>query len=342
MSKPTASSVPAPAAAPVPALDVQHVSVAYGSGPGAVQAVEDVTFRVGRGEIVGLAGESGSGKSTLAYAVTRLLRPPARLTRGRIWVDGIDVYALTPTELERFRWARVSIVFQSALNSLNPVLSIGTQIADVIQVHEHVPRDVAVERAQELLRLVDVDPRRLSSFPHQLSGGQRQRVVIAMALALKPTLVIFDEPTTALDVVVQREILTEVQALQRSLGFSLLFITHDLSLLGEIADRVMIMYAGRIVETGDTPSLYESPLHPYTQGLMASFPSVFEAQEVLEGIPGNPPDMRMPPPGCRFHPRCPKVREECTRVAPPLIAVGADADRTVACHLYPPTGGERE
>jgi peptide/nickel transport system ATP-binding protein len=342
MSNPTVSSVPAPAAAPVPALEVEHVSVAYGSGPGAVQAVEDVTFRVGRGEIVGLAGESGSGKSTLAYAITRLLRPPARLTRGRIWVDGVDVYALNPIELERFRWARVSIVFQSALNSLNPVLSIGTQIADVIQVHENVSREVAVERAKELLRLVDVDPRRLSSFPHQLSGGQRQRVVIAMALALRPTLVIFDEPTTALDVVVQREILTEVQALQRSLGFSLLFITHDLSLLGEIADRVMIMYAGRIVESGDTAALYESPLHPYTQGLMASFPSVFEAQEVLEGIPGNPPDMRMPPPGCRFHPRCPKVRDECTRIAPRLITVGSDAERTVACHLYPPTGGDRE
>ncbi len=331
------------AAETVPVLDVRHVSVSYGRGRAEVRAVEDLSLTVAPGEIVGLAGESGSGKSTLAFAITRLLRPPALLTKGKIFVDGTDVYALSERELEHFRWARVSIVFQSALNSLSPILSIGTQIADAIQAHEPVSRPEAVSRAAELLHMVDVDPHRLSGFPHQLSGGQRQRVVIAMALALRPRLVIFDEPTTALDVVVQKEILLKVQALQRDLGFSLLFITHDLSLLGEVAGRVFVMYAGRLTEAGETRSLYTHPLHPYTQGLMASFPSVFEARETLEGIPGNPPDMRNPPAGCRFHPRCARVMDICRTLPPPLLPIRGDGGRLLACHLYaelPGEGGE--
>ncbi len=321
-----------------PVLEVEHLTVAYGSGGRAVTAVEDVSFRVEPGEVVGLAGESGSGKSTLAFALVRRLRPPARRVAGSVRISGADIYAMGPEALRSFRWAGVSIVTQSALNSLNPVLTVGTQIADAIQAHKRVSRDEAVARAAEVVRMVDLEPGRLRSFPHQLSGGQRQRAVIAMALALRPPLVIFDEPTTALDVVVQRGILEKVRALKAALGFSILFITHDLSLLGEMADRVLIMYAGRVAESASAEALYTHPLHPYTRGLMASFPSVFEVREFLAGIAGSPPDMRRPPAGCRFHPRCPDAMDACRVTAPALTTPGGEVDRQVACHLY--GGGE--
>lgn len=321
-----------------PVLRIEHLSVAYGHGANAVVAVEDMSFSIAPGEVVGLAGESGSGKSTLAFAVTRLLRPPAHRVAGRVILEGIDVYSLSDEELQRARWAKVAIVFQSALNSLNPVLTVGTQIADAIQAHERVSRQDTIDRVAELFKMVDLDPNRLRSYPHQLSGGQRQRAVIAMALALRPPLVIFDEPTTALDVVVQRDILQQVKELQRQLGFSVLFITHDLSLLGELADRVLIMYAGRLMEAGPTDLVYSHPLHPYTQGLMASFPSVFEKKQDLQGIPGSPPDMRHPPSGCRFHPRCPYAMDICRVKQPPLIRMPDHPDHLVACHLY--TGEE--
>lgn len=321
-----------PGASPV--LAVRGLTVTYGYGAEAVTAVEDVSFAVAPGEIVGLAGESGSGKSTLAFAAVRLLRPPARRVSGTVEIAGTDVYALDEEGLRAFRWAKVSIVTQSALNSLNPILSIGTQIADAIQAHKAASRNEAIERATECMRLVDLDPERLKRFPHQLSGGQRQRAVIAMALALRPPLMIFDEPTTALDVVVQRGILEKVRALKAEFGFSVLFITHDLSLLGEMADRVLVMYAGRLAESAPTATLFDQPLHPYTRGLMASFPSVFEPRETLTGIPGNPPDMRRPPPGCRFHPRCSQAMDRCRESVPPLLRTAEAVERHVACHLF--------
>jgi peptide/nickel transport system ATP-binding protein len=330
-------AVPRPALEPL--LEVDHLTVAYGAGAGSVRAVEDVSLRVGRGEVVGLAGESGSGKSTLALAIARLLRPPARKVAGTVRFEGVDVYGLDERALERFRWARVSFVFQSALHSLNPVLTVGTQIVDAIVHHEPVSRAQAVERAAGLLRMVGVDPGRLKSFPHQLSGGQRQRVVIAMALALRPPLVILDEPTTALDVVVQRDILRQVQELKARLGFSILFITHDLSLLGEVSDRVLVMYAGRLTEAAPTEVLFRTPAHPYTKGLMTSFPTVFRDNEDLVGVPGSPPDMRMPPSGCRFHPRCPAAMPVCAQKVPALLPVGRDIAHLAACHLLSAEGG---
>jgi peptide/nickel transport system ATP-binding protein len=330
-------------------LDVRHVSVEYASASSAVRAVDDVSFALARGQILGLAGESGSGKTTLANAIARLLRPPARVVQGEVLYSPrpekaagareaapapMDVLALTPDELRAFRWRRLSMVFQSAMNSLNPVLDIGAQIDDVLQAHApSMSRKSRQERAVELLQLVGIAPDRLHSFPHELSGGMRQRATIAIALALDPELIIMDEPTTALDVVVQREILAEITDLRDRLGFSVIFITHDLSLLLEIADRVAIMYAGRIVESATSAELHARPRHPYTYGLLHSFPKVRGQRITLTGIPGSPPDLRALPSGCAFHPRCAFAFDVCRSASPELLP-SACGTRSVACHLY--------
>jgi peptide/nickel transport system ATP-binding protein len=331
-------------------LEVRHVSVEYAGAGGAVHAVDDVSFTLARGQILGLAGESGSGKSTLAYTVARLLRPPARVVQGSVLyhprpaagaaADGpaaepVDVFALTPEQLRAFRWRRLSVVFQSAMNSLNPVLDVGTQITDVLRAHDPaMGRARRQERAAELLRLVGIAPDRLRSFPHELSGGMRQRTSIAIALALDPEIIIMDEPTTALDVVVQREILAEIAALRERLGFSVIFITHDLSLLLEVADQVAIMYAGRIVETGTSAQLRTNPRHPYTYGLAHSFPKLRGPRTTLTGIPGSPPDLRALPPGCAFHPRCALAFDACRSANPALPPCSSGDESRVACHLY--------
>jgi peptide/nickel transport system ATP-binding protein len=332
-------------------LEVRHVSVDYGSASGAVHAVDDVSFNLKRGQILGLAGESGSGKSTLAYAVARLLRPPAVVTQGQMLyyprpgledkneddsLNPIDLLELTPAELRNFRWRKLSIVFQSAMNALNPVLDIGAQIIDVLKAHNpSMPRQAQKARAAELLRMVGIAPDRLHAYPHELSGGMRQRAVIAIALALNPEIIIMDEPTTALDVVVQREILAEIMALRRDFGFSVIFITHDLSLLLEIADQVAIMYAGRIVETATREQLYLHPRHPYTYGLLHSFPSLHGPRRSMLGIPGSPPDLRSVPTGCAFNPRCSFTFGPCQTVVPALLTPSSEApEQRVACHLY--------
>jgi peptide/nickel transport system ATP-binding protein len=333
-------------------LDVQHMSVEYAAAGGAVRAVDDVSFTLARGQIFGLAGESGSGKSTLAYAIARLLRPPARVVGGKALYyprsassvnaqdaspQPVDVLALTPSELQAFRWRRLSIVFQSAMNALNPVLDIGTQITDVL--HAHYPTMDAQarrERVVELLRMVGIAPDRARSFPHELSGGMRQRAVIAIALALDPEIIIMDEPTTALDVVVQREILAEIMSLRDRLGFSVIFITHDLSLLLEIADQLAIMYAGHLVETATREELRRHPRHPYTYGLLHSFPSLHGPRSVLTGIPGTPPDLRAVPSGCAFRPRCAAAFDACESAVPSLRPPATGAIQRVACHLYDP------
>ena len=328
------------------ALDIQHVSVDYGEGPQAVHAVSDVTLSLRRGEMLGLAGESGSGKTTLAHAITRLLRSPAHIVGGQAlyyprqresW-DGrpIDLLGLTPAELRQLRWRELAIVFQSAMNALNPVLSVGAQITDVLAIHS--PEMTASERrdrAVELLRLVGIAPDRLRSYPHELSGGMRQRVMIAIALALNPEIILMDEPTTALDVVVQREILMEIMQLREQFGFSVIFITHDLSLLLEMSDTIAIMYAGRLVEIGTAAQVYHQPRHPYTYGLLHSFPSLHGPKSTLHGIPGSPPDLRAIPPGCAFHPRCAYAFESCSRMLPPLLAPDPQApEQRAACLLY--------
>ncbi|MGB3329954.1 MAG: ABC transporter ATP-binding protein, partial [Thermomicrobiales bacterium] len=249
-----------------PLIRIQDLKVDYLSSRGPVRAVDGVTFQLRPGEVLGLAGESGSGKSTIAQAILRILQPPAVITGGSVVFGDRDVLSMDDEELLGFRWRDVSMVFQSAMNALNPVMTIGDQIADVIMAHEDVSHREAKKRAGELLEVVGIEANRIDSYPHQLSGGMRQRAVIAIALALKPPLMIMDEPTTALDVVVQKEILAQIAELREQLGFSIIFITHDLSLLVEIADRIAIMYAGQIVELAAARELFTNPLHPYTQG----------------------------------------------------------------------------
>jgi peptide/nickel transport system ATP-binding protein len=333
-------------------LDVSHLGVDYLSESGEVHAVSDVSLRLRRGEILGLAGESGSGKSTMAYAITRLLRPPAEITRGEVLYYGkeadlsgssiaaepIDILRLNPAELRAIRWSELAIVFQSAMNALNPTMTVGNQLLDVLATHRpEMPPSQRRERARELFEMVGIAAERLKSYPHELSGGMRQRAMIAIALALSPKIIIMDEPTTALDVVVQREILTELLRLREQLDLSIIFITHDLSLLLEIADTIAIMYAGRVVEMTSARNLHHQPLHPYSFGMLHSFPSLHGERRLMTGIAGSPPDLRNVPTGCAFHPRCPLVFAPCATVVPDLLRspVG-HVGQSVACHRYDP------
>ncbi|QMU77543.1 ABC transporter ATP-binding protein [Streptacidiphilus sp. PB12-B1b] len=330
-----------------PVLEIRNLCVDYGLGDQAVRAVRDVSLTLHRGEVLGLAGESGSGKSTLAYGLTRLLPPPGVVSGGEVIYhpregEPVDVLKLSDAGLRKFRWAETSIVFQGAMNSLNPVFKVSTQLTDVLAAHEpSMGKAERLSRARELLTLVGIAPDRMDSYPHQLSGGMRQRVMIGMALALEPQLVVMDEPTTALDVVMQRQILRQLVGLRERLGFSVLFITHDLSLLVEFSDRIAIMYGGRIVEQAPADRLYRDPLHPYSDGLLHAFPPLRGERRELTGIPGSPPDLRSMPSGCAFHPRCPKAFDPCRETLPRL---GAPADlpdpaqardRSVACWLHP-------
>jgi peptide/nickel transport system ATP-binding protein len=311
-------------------LVVRDLCVDYGVGtPGPVRAVDHVSFELAPGEVLGLAGESGSGKSTIAHALLRALPAGAAITGGSIHLRGTDVLRLDEEGLRRYRFSQASLVFQSALHALAPVLRIGEQIADVILAHERVSRQEARRRAGHLLELVGLPAARLSAFPHQLSGGMRQRVVIAIALALAPPLLILDEPTTALDVLVQRDLLETLAELRQRLGFAVLFITHDLALLLEMATRIAVLYAGRLVEAAPAQELLKTPRHPYTRGLLRSFPSL-SSGILPEGIGGAPPDLAAPPTGCRFHPRCPEAEPLCAREAPPLRVL--TEGRLCACH----------
>jgi peptide/nickel transport system ATP-binding protein len=324
-------------------LEIRGLSVDYGLGADAVRAVHDVDLTLHRGEVLGLAGESGSGKSTLAYGMTRLLPPPGVISGGEViyhsGADGpVDILTMTQAQLRDFRWAETSIVFQGAMNSLNPVHKVSDQITDVLQAHRpELSRRERRDRARELLTLVGISTDRLDAYPHQLSGGMRQRVMIGMALALDPKIVIMDEPTTALDVVMQRQILRTLVELRNRFPFSVLFITHDLSLLVEFADRIAIMYGGRIIESAPAATLYREPLHPYSSGLLQSFPPLRGPKRELTGIAGSPPDLRQLPTGCSFHPRCPKAFEPCPQTIPALGQPARDGavPRSVACWLHP-------
>jgi oligopeptide/dipeptide ABC transporter ATP-binding protein len=317
-----------------PVLSITDLSIAYRTGAGDVRAVDGVSLDLHAGETVGLVGESGSGKSTLAYGATRLLRAPAVITGGSVRYQGrrmdtpVDVLQLSADQLVGMRWREISIVFQSAMNALNPVLSVHAQLVDVIRAHLPLDRGEATEKAAGLLDLVGIPRARLRSYPHELSGGMRQRVMIAMALATDPEVVIMDEPTTALDVVVQREILGQILELKERLGFAILFITHDLSLLLELADRIAVMYAGQLMEVATAAEIHHEPAHPYTKRLLRSFPSLRGPRRELTGIPGTPPDLLDPPPGCPFLARCSEGTEACAHIEVRLAKVRSSADPT--------------
>jgi len=311
-----------------PILQLRDLRVYYYTLLGAVRAVDGVTMDVGRGEWVSIVGESGSGKSTLALAIMRLVPPPGRIVGGSILFDGTDLTRLSEAEMRRIRGRRIGMVFQDPMASLDPVRRIGDQIADVYLEHGVASsKGEAIRMAGEALEMAGLPRDWVDRYPHQLSGGQRQRALIAAAVALKPELLIADEPTTALDVIVQAKIMDLIEGLKRELGMTVILITHDIALAAERSTRIAVMYAGKLVEYGPVDAIVEDPLHPYTRGLIESAPDLW-GEKRLRGIPGYPPDLRRPPSGCRFHPRCPLALERCRSEEPPLVRVG---DRLVAC-----------
>ena len=319
-----------------PQISIRNLCVDYITADGDVRAVNDVSFDIGKGEIFGLAGESGCGKSTIAFALMRLHKPPAFISAGEVFFaddegQSRDIMQLSDGEMSVFRWSEMSMVFQSAMNALNPVIPVVDQFTDVIMRHTNKTKYEAVKRAEQLLQIVDIHPNRLSDYPHQFSGGMRQRLVIAIALALNPKLIIMDEPTTALDVVVQREILQKIYALKEEFGFSILFITHDLSLMVEFSDRIGIMYSGQLIEVASSQDILKNPYHPYTYGLGSSFPSLTGPKTELIGIPGNPLNLLDIPTGCRFQARCSRVEEICRTKANPLREI--ENGHMSNCHL---------
>ena len=314
-------------------LDIRGLSVEYLVGDTRLRAVDPVSVSIHKGVTVGLAGESGCGKSTLAFALAKLHKPPALIAEGEVLFNGQDVLAFDDEALRRFRWKEASVVFQSAMNCLNPVISINQQICDVLLAHHpEMQRSEAEERARELLKVVGIHPDRLNQYPHQFSGGMRQRAVLAISLALKPQLIIMDEPTTALDVVVEREIMDQLSELKGQFGFSILLISHDLSLMGEITDRIAVMYAGKLVEIAATEDVLFDPQHPYTKGLVNSFPHLFGEKKELTGIPGNPLNLYEPPEGCYFAERCGDRMSICQSKEPDLIQLSSG--RKAKCHLF--------
>lgn len=343
-----------PALSPVSArahvvVEVKDFSVDYGVGDNMVRAVDNVSFALERSKVLGIAGESGSGKSTLVYAMTRLLRAPGMISGGSVTLNlstetgesTINLVTASERELRKIRWSHVSIVLQSALSALNPVLRIGREFDEVLKTHRpEMTKTQRRERAVELLAMVGLSDDRLLRYPHELSGGQRQRIMISLALALDPELVIMDEPTTALDVVTQREIITELFELRSHFGFAMIFITHDLSLLVELADDIVVMYAGEIVERASAGDLYNAPRHPYTLGLLNSFPPMHGERRELSGIPGSPPDLANLPQGCNFQSRCPYAMERCAIETPTLRELDGSR-RSVSCWLHSPDTSHR-
>jgi peptide/nickel transport system ATP-binding protein len=311
-------------------LEVDDLQIEYSTKRGAVRAVDGVSFKLGDNETMGLIGESGCGKSTMVYALMRFVMPPGRIVGGKILFEGRNIIGLDDEELRRIRGKEMAIVLQGAQNALNPVLKIGRQISELIVEHEHIGKDDAWERAERQLELVGISSRRVNSYPHEFSGGMKQRVMIAIATACNPKLILMDEPVTGLDVIVQRQLLTLIKDLREKMKVSIIFITHDLSVVTETCHRVAVMYAGKIVEEADMVTLYQRPLHPYTQALINSYPSIRGEKKTLQSIPGTPPNLVDPPSGCRYHPRCPHVMDVCPLREPELITT--DGHR-VACHL---------
>ena len=304
-------------------LEVDGLSLSYLTRHGEIQAVREVSFELARGRALGLVGESGCGKTSVARCLMRLLPDNAQLSAGRVLLDGQDILLMSEEEMRLQRWRRISIVFQAAMNVLNPVYRVGQQIVEAIEAHGVESTDSgARERVARLFRMVGLDPQLMERYPHEFSGGMRQRAVIAMALSCDPDLIIADEPTTALDVIVQDRILRELKDIQRELGMSVIYISHDIAVVAEVTDLVGVMYAGRLVEMGETADVFHAPAHPYTAALMSSFPSVSGERRPLASLPGEPPNLSDPPPGCPFHPGCAFATEVCRSEYPPQVNAG--------------------
>jgi len=320
-------------------LEVNNLKTFFYTDDGIVKAVDGLDFYIKKGEVFGLVGESGCGKSVTSLSIMNLIETPGNIESGEIFFEGQNILSLSEKELTQIRGNHLSMIFQQPLTSLDPVLSIGEQIKEVFDIHEKLPKDEIHKKTLDMLKIVGIpDPEsKINAYPHQMSGGQAQRVMIAMALALEPKLLIADEPTTALDVTIQSQILDLLRGLQNKFDTSIILITHDLGVIAEMADRVAVMYAGKIVEQTGVHQIFSAPLHPYTQGLLASVPILNQVKDELETIPGNVPNLIDLPPGCRFAPRC-KKREEhqlniCTQIEPELFA-NRENDRAVRCWLY--------
>jgi peptide/nickel transport system ATP-binding protein len=285
-----------------------------------------------KGEAMGLVGESGCGKTSVAFTLLRLLPDNAEIKTGKVFLNGTELIGLSEEEMRKFRWRRISMVFQAAMNSLNPVYTVGDQVIEALEAHDLVTsNEEARQRVEELFRLVDLDPKMMDQYPHEYSGGMRQRAIIAMALSCHPDLIVADEPTTALDVIVQDNLLREMTALQKKLGMSMIYISHDIAVIAEVSDRIGVMYAGRLIELGSAEQIFKRPLHPYTHGLMSAFPSIVGPKHELTAMPGEPPDLINPPSGCRFHPRCPYAQEICKGEVPEFRDMGDE--HQVACYF---------
>jgi peptide/nickel transport system ATP-binding protein len=316
-------------------LNIQNLKTYYRILRGSVKAVDQVSFKIEKGEAFGLAGESGCGKTTVALSILKILPPGGNIVGGKILFGDLDIVELNEDYIrENIRWKGISIVFQGAMNALNPVYKVGDQIVESIQIHEpDTEKSEAFERARKLLELVGIDPSRTDNYPHEFSGGMRQRAMIAMALACNPQLLIADEPGTALDVIVAAQVLKLLKDLKKKLNLSMMLITHDLSIIAETCEKTGIMYAGKLVEYADTVSIFQQPLHPYTQGLIGAFPGIKAPKSRMVSIPGSPPDLLNPPSGCRFHPRCQYAMEICRKKTPEFLNTEKGREHYVACYL---------
>jgi len=311
-------------------LSIKDLKMVYATRKGDVSAVDGVTFSIKEGEAIGLVGESGCGKTSIALTLLKLLPDNAKITNGQILLAGTDIVPLSDVEMQEIRWNRIAMVFQAAMNSLNPVYRVGDQIIEAIERHDKdVSSEEARQRVSQLFELVGLDPELAERYPHEFSGGMRQRAVIAMALACNPDLIIADEPTTALDVIVQDQVLRELRRIQKQLNMSMIYISHDIAVIAEVSDRMGVMYAGRLAEMADVEDVFKRPLHPYTFALMSAFPSVSGPKRPLVALGGEPPDLLFPPTGCRFHPRCPRATDRCKAEHPPFVDHGGG--HMVAC-----------
>ncbi len=321
-------------AATEPVVEVQGLRTHYETLTGKVRAVDGVSFQIRKGEAMGLAGESGCGKTTVAMSLLKILPLGGRIVGGKILYKGMDLVPLHEKDMRKVRWKGISIVFQGAMNALNPVFRVGDQIVEAIKLHEPgISKEEAKKRVESLLETVGIEPSRADNYPYEFSGGMRQRALIAMALSCSPDLLIADEPGTALDVIVQAQVLRLMRDLKEKFNLAMVMITHDLSIIAETCETVAIMYAGKVAEYGDVKQVFSDPLHPYTKGLLGAFPSLKGPRIRLPSIPGQPPDLLNPPQACRFHPRCPYVMDVCKKIDPPMVEI--EKGHWVACHLYP-------